>query len=187
MRVAADKVISQEHVLALGRLCKHTKDKELFLHAQALLLRSQGKTLKQIREALGIPESTVKFYTRRLKQEGVEGLMYQGQSGNHRLLTKEQWKELRILLASMEGWNIKDIPTLLAYKFGVKYAHSHSYVEVLERAGYIYEPAWGYYITPETQEQYKDVINGIKALEREFRENPLPYPYNVRKKLVNKT
>lgn len=153
MRVTADKIIPQEHLPVLERVCQNTKDKELFLHAQALLLRSQGKTLKQIKEALGVPESTVKFYTKRLKQEGIAGLSYHGQSGNRNLLTIEQELKLRELLSKSEAWYPEQIKWYILVEFGVKYAdNSHSIAHLMERMGFVRDIRTGeVFITPEAQ------------------------------------
>jgi transposase len=139
MRVPSDKPILKEHIPSLERLCKITRDKGVFIHAQALLLRSQGKTLKQIRETLGVPEATVKYYTKRLKQEGVRGLFPQKQKGGNRsFLNSEQEAKLKELLAKSEAWLPEQITYYLQSEFEITYAdNSHSVIALMKRLGFV--------------------------------------------------
>lgn len=96
-------------------------------------LKQQGWPQKEIAEALGVCQSAVSQWIKRLREGGVAALRTRPRSGRPPKLTEEQRAQLPTLLAQGaeaygyrgEVWTTKRVAAMIQQVFGVSYHPAH--------------------------------------------------------------
>lgn len=120
---------------------KHPKMRERY---QMLLLSDQGKSIKEVSEIVGKTSRTVSDILHAYEREGVKGITFKPQQGNHRKLSREQHSEIASLLKrtprysgiDARFWSVYAVRMLVKERFSVVYAAPDSYRALLYESGF---------------------------------------------------
>ena len=86
--------ISEEEYKAIVVREKGTKEKRVSQLLRILMMRYEGKKVREISEITGYKVSSISRICTRYRKEGLEGFVKNKYTSHHRLLTEEQEREI---------------------------------------------------------------------------------------------
>jgi transposase len=117
---------------------------------QAVRLYGEGRSVSDIQAITGCSEPSLMRWTRRYRQQGIDGLRSPEYGGNRARLTDEQRAEIKTkvhqatpdqLLAAAERrhripfWTVEDLVVLVERWYGVRWKSRTSYTTLLHECG----------------------------------------------------
>lgn len=86
--------ISEEEYKELYRIEKATKDKKISQRLRVVMMRYEGKKVREIAEALDLNQQSISRICARYRKEGVEEFARNKYTSHHRYLSKEEESEI---------------------------------------------------------------------------------------------
>ena len=86
--------ISEEEYKELYRIEKATKDKKISQRLRVVMMRYEGKKVREIAEALNLNQQSISRICARYRKEGVEAFARNKYTSHHRYLSKEEESEI---------------------------------------------------------------------------------------------
>ena len=86
--------INKEEYEAIKAAEKGTKDKNISRRLRVLMMRYEGKKVKEIAEITGMRINSISEMCRRYREQGLERFIAKKYGGNHRSLSEEQEREI---------------------------------------------------------------------------------------------
>jgi transposase len=148
--------LSETQIKELKRQEQQTRRVSELKRLQAVRFYGSGRKLKDIMDIVGCGESSVRIWAMTYAREGLGGLLsgYDGSSQNARKLSPAQEAQLRerlhsyrpdavLPLETCQGreqfWTVETVKDVVETWYGVSYAYSGSYRNLLHRCGFSYQ------------------------------------------------
>lgn len=104
---------------------------------QALLAKNEGKTTKEIAQALNVHRNSITSWIKIFKEKGEKGILRLNYKGKKPFLNEKQRKELEKELEKKLFTRLKDIQELVENKFKVTYTSVGLWKLLRNKLGYV--------------------------------------------------
>lgn len=127
--------LSAQEIKELQAQYKQERDRRIAERILCILLFSQDRDLKEIRQILLVGIRTLKKWIETFRTQGIDGLRQWGYKGQNCDLSDEQWAAVAEELARRPYRDARAIAAFVEKKFGVKYSR-RGMQALLRRKGY---------------------------------------------------
>lgn len=127
--------LSKQALKELQKTYKQERDRRLSERMQCIIAFAEGMTVQAIRKVLCVGKKPLKKWIEVFREQGLEGLLKWGYTGQSGQLTDEQWAEVECEVDENVYRRAHEVARFVNARFGVEYS-DRGMQALLRRKGY---------------------------------------------------